>query len=159
MFYKEFNEARKHRRTEEVTKYDFSTGCFYNEYKTEFELVINKKELLIDMENIENIIEKLEADGYEKDPQSEILKLEVGEHVEIRLQDIQPYEQNGKTKHRYKVKDLENDAELTLFGTAMIDQLFSQKEIGDQFILLRIEDKDVGRPQPMKQYRTFSKKE
>lgn len=111
------------------------------------------------MEKIENIIEKLEADGYEEDPTSEILKLEVGEHVELELLDIQPYEQNGKTKHRYTIKDLDDDIEKTLFGTTMLDQLLNQKEIGDQFMLLRIEDKDVGRPQPMKQYRTFSKKD
>ena len=111
------------------------------------------------MEKIEDIIKKLETEGYAEDPTSEIIKLEVGEHVELELVDVQPYEQNGKTKNRYKVKDLNDDAEKTLFGTTMLDQLLSQKEIGDTFKLLRIEDKDVGRPQPMKQYRTFSKKQ
>jgi hypothetical protein len=38
MFFETFEEARKHRETGEVTKYDFSTGCYYNERKIKFRL-------------------------------------------------------------------------------------------------------------------------
>jgi hypothetical protein len=111
------------------------------------------------MQKINNIIKKIEAEGYEEDPVNEVIKLEVGEFVEIELLDIQPFERNGKTKNRFIVKDLSDGVEKTLFSTVQMDQLLSKKEIGDVFKLLRIEDKDIGKPNPMAQYRTFSKKE
>jgi len=110
------------------------------------------------MKAIDNILQKLEKDGYAEDPASEVLKLEVGEYREIELLDVQPYDQDGKTKHRYTIKDLEDETEKTLFGTVQMDQILTKKEIGDHFILFRIEDKDVGKPNPMAQYKTFSKK-
>lgn len=112
------------------------------------------------MKKIEDIIGKIEADGFAEDPASEIIKLEIGEYKELELMDIEPFQQGDKTRHRYTVKDLETDIEKTLFGTTQLDQILTKKEIGDQFVLLRIEDKPIaGRPKPMAQYRTFTKKE
>jgi hypothetical protein len=110
------------------------------------------------MEKIKDIIKKLEKEGYEVDPDNELLKIEIGQQARIKLLDINSFERAGKEKFRYTVLNLDTGEEQTLFGSAHLDFLLSKKDIEDEFILMRIEDKDVGKGFPMKQYKTLSKK-
>jgi len=88
------------------------------------------------------------------DENAEVVKLQVGESVQGEIIDIID-SKKWPDRKIYKIQDGEGEKVKVILGTTMLDRLMKPKAVGDLVKILRAQDIDNKKGNPLQTYKTF----